>query len=762
MSGLKTSPDSSKSREATHLQQGRHVWVAAAELAIGVAAIRGVARRQHDRLEAAGDVRIEDVARLLEVGPGVGVHRLRPQVGVVAGRIGVRGEQVIELRQAVPHHDLPGHAQTRQRGLFEAVDIGRRRRLGVQVHVDQGRGQIADRGVALIEGRGGLDLVHQRLRHGLARFDVLHVAVEDGPGQHPVFMHLRRIFHEVARRVAERRIGHHRREVVQGVAELVEQGLGVVQRDQQGLAFGRLDEVVVVRSQDRLGAGQLRERAIGGHPGARTLARTGEVVGVEQADQLAGGLVRDLIGGHVRLEGRDGPLGQRLEDEAVQAFGHVEGGRAHGVQFEVGLQLVLIEVVLRLTHLLGVVEIVPRLDVVTGDRLHVGDFLGDAGLGRGPDALHQVHRRGRGLGHRVLHAPFGVVAEAQQLGALLTQGDDTGDGRLGVVGVAVVAALDELAPDLFAQGAVVGEGQEGIDAGAGVDDGPALDVARTRGGGGGGLVGVRQALQPGLISDDGPGVLVGHDLLAEAGEGVRQIGVDAAQLGLARGVQGGAVAHEGVAAALGQTLLLGVQACGVSAVGHGLDAGEQLLVEGDLVRGGRQDRRQLGFQHVPLLAADVRGHDAEHVHGAVQRLARHLHRRHGVGEGRGFGVVRDGGDVGALQFDAFQDGFAHLGRRHLVPRRHAFIRTGPGLQQFGARRGRRQDGAGDPGLIGGRQGGDGAAHRVLHGPGRSAARQGEEARASDEKMASVHPGLPTIAVLDILRRRVRERPINPV
>ncbi|MNQ62929.1 hypothetical protein D3C85_772930 [compost metagenome] len=532
------------------------------------------------------------------------------------------------------------------------------------------------------------------------------------------------------------------------MAELVEQGLGVVQRDQQGLTGLGLDEVVVVRGQDRLGASQGREGPIGGHPGARTLARTGEVVGVVETDQLAGGLVSDLIGGHVRLEGRDRALGQGLEDEAVQALGHVEGGRADGMQFEVGLQLVLIEVVLGLADLLGEVEVVPGLDVVAGDRLHVGDLLGHAGLGRGPDALHQLHGRGRGLGHGVLHAPFGVVAEAEQLGALLTQGDDLGDGRLGVVGVAVVAALDELLPHLLAQGAVVGEGQEGIDAGAGVDDGPALDVARTRSGGGGGLVGFRQTLQAGLVGDDGPGVFVGHHLLTEAGEGVRQGGVDAAQLGLAGGVQGGAVADEAVAAALGQTLLLGVQACGVSAVGHGLDAGEQLLVEDDLVAGGRQDRRQLGLQHVPFVAADVRRHDAEDVDGAVQRLADQLHRHQGVGEGRGVGVVSDRGHVGALQFDAFQNGLAHLGRGHLVPRGHAFIGAGPGLQQLGARRGRRQDGAGDARLVGGREGRGRSGHSVLQGAGGGAARQGEEARAPDEKMASVHPGLPTIAVSD--------------
>ncbi|MNJ40999.1 hypothetical protein D3C77_359060 [compost metagenome] len=89
----------------------------------------------------------------------------------------------------------------------------------------------------------------------------------------------------------------------------------------------------------------------------------------------------------------------------------------------------------------------------------------------------------------------------------------------------------------------------------------------------------------------GPGLLVLDHLLAEAGEGVGQGGVDAAQFGLARGVEGGAVADEAVAAAFRQAGLLGREArCG-GVIRHRLDAGEQAGVEGGLVVGGRQDRR---------------------------------------------------------------------------------------------------------------------------------------------------------------------------
>ena len=546
-------------------------------------------------------------------------------------------------------------------------------------------------------------------------------------------MHLRRIFDIVARRAAQGRIGHLRRIGVKGVAELVEQGLGVVERDQDRLAAFGLDEIVVVRAEGVLLAVKGRMRPVGRHPGPGALAGAGIVVGVVQADRPAG--VLDLIDGDVRMEDRHGARGQFFEGEAVQATRHLERAGAHVVELEIGFQLILVEVVLLLPDLLRIVEVVPRLDVVTGDRAHVGDLFRHPRLGGGPDAVHQIHGRARGLRHRVLHPPFGVVAEAQQTGAVLTQLHDLGDGRIGVVAVAVVAAVDEFAPDHFAQAAVVGEAEEGIDARAGVDDGPALDVAAARRGGRGGLVRGGQAGDAGFGRDDRPGVFVGHDLLAEAGEGIGQGGVDPAQLGLAGGVQRGAVAHEAVAAAGRDPGLFGGQAGGRGTVGDGLDTGEQPLIEGDLVAGRRQQGRQFGIDLIVVVRADVRGHDAVDGAGPVQRFAGHLQGDHGVGEGGGFRIVGDRLDLGALQLDAFQHGGAQFGCGHPVPGRGAAVSACPGLQQFGPGRLDRQDGAGDGGVR--RQGrGRGApAHRHAVG---GAGRQGEQTASGDKKLASVH------------------------
>ena len=51
----------------------------------------------------------------------------------------------------------------------------------------------------------------------------------------------------------------------------------------------------------------------------------------------------------------------------------------------------------------------------------------------------------------VCHAPVSMRRIAQELGAFGAQLDDFADGFIGVVGIAVVAAIDELAPHLLAQ-----------------------------------------------------------------------------------------------------------------------------------------------------------------------------------------------------------------------------------------------------------------------------------------------------------------------
>ena len=65
-----------------------------------------------------------------------------------------------------------------------------------------------------------------------------------------------------------------------------------------------------------------------------------------------------------------------------------------------------------------------------------------------PDPHHQVHRPAGRLAIVFSIRQCGVVGEAEQLGAVGAQLDDLGDERVGVVGVAIVAAIDECPPHL--------------------------------------------------------------------------------------------------------------------------------------------------------------------------------------------------------------------------------------------------------------------------------------------------------------------------
>ncbi len=157
---------------------------------------------------------------------------------------------------------------------------------------------------------------------------------------------------------------------------------------------------------------------------------------------------------HVLVEDGYRPLRHRRELEVEQLAGDEEHRLAQLVELQVLLDLVGVEVVLGLAHLLGVVAVVPGLDgdarpFGVGDRLHVGDLFCDAGDRRRPDGLHQLERPLRRLGHAILQPPVGVVLVAQELDALVPEGQDLGDQGVVVVLVTVVTARVVAPPDLL-------------------------------------------------------------------------------------------------------------------------------------------------------------------------------------------------------------------------------------------------------------------------------------------------------------------------
>ena len=115
----------------------------------------------------------------------------------------------------------------------------------MQLHVDDRGRQVLDGREALVELLAADDLVDERLRHRLFRLVVAREAVEHLARQQPVLVQLRRELDEVARRARQARVAHVLQQAVQRVAELVEQRLGIVQRDQHGLAGAPFTKLVL-------------------------------------------------------------------------------------------------------------------------------------------------------------------------------------------------------------------------------------------------------------------------------------------------------------------------------------------------------------------------------------------------------------------------------------------------------------------------------------------------------------------------------------
>ncbi len=176
-----------------------------------------------------------------------------------------------------------------------------------------------------------------------------------------------------------------------------------------------------------------------------------------------------------------------LKGKVEQLAGDEEHRLAQLVELQVLLHLVRVEVVLGLAHLLRVVTVVPGLDgdvvLTVGDRLHVGDLLPYLPDCRGPYCLQELEGSPGLLRHPVCELPLGKIVKAQETHTFVAQRQDLGDDGVVVVLVAVVAAGVVGAPDLLAQLALVGEGQERVHGRPGIGHGvpailPALACSR--------------------------------------------------------------------------------------------------------------------------------------------------------------------------------------------------------------------------------------------------------------------------------------------
>ncbi len=318
------------------------------------------------------------------------------------------------------------------------------------------------------------------------------------------------------------------------MAELVEQRAHFFERQQRRLVTGRPREVADVGDDrpDHLAVAH-RAAAHAAGPRADALAGPRVEVGVEHR-QVRAVAVLHLVRLHLGVV--DGEVRPRHEGEAIELVRDVERALQHAIQLEVRAEHLLVEVVARLAHLLGVVAPVARVELevpalLVDRRLEVSRLAQRDLARRLPQLVQQAVHARRVLRHVLFEGEVGVALVAEQVGALDAQRGDAGDGLLVVVLVVVIAParvrLDDLPPQL----AVVRVLQERPDARRLERVDPLARHLR-------GLGGVRarrddrgrQALQVLLLVDhELVGVGVVQQVLPELDPQLRRLGVDLLQ-----------------------------------------------------------------------------------------------------------------------------------------------------------------------------------------------------------------------------------------
>ena len=332
------------------------------------------------------------------------------------------------------------------------------------LHIQLGGGQKFRQHVTLVELGRLFDLVHQGLRHRLVGLIVHGIVREYRRVERPMLVELRREFDEVACDVGARqsRVALIGKQPMQGVAEFMEHRRHVVERDERRLARRRLGEVGDIVDH-RFGAQQLGLPDEVIHPGAAGFVVTLEVIEIHQA-QRGAVLVGDFEDAHVRLIDRDVlALFERQTIELVGCEKHTV--LEHIVEFEIRLDLIFIQVVLRLADLLGVHLPVPRrelemlaalevLAALVDDHLNVLGFAARFGCGGGHQLREKRLHRGRCFRHLVVEHIRGIVWEPEQRGLLRTKLRDCRDRVARVVGVAFFGTRPGMFEQLLARGAI--------------------------------------------------------------------------------------------------------------------------------------------------------------------------------------------------------------------------------------------------------------------------------------------------------------------
>ena len=326
---------------------------------------------------------------------------------------------------------------------------------------------LAQGGAAAHEGAGRQQFLVVGLGQGLARLPVAGHAHQGGAVVAPVLHELAGQLHRIPLHVVDAGgLGalHGGEHVLQAVAELVEQGLHLVEGHQARRLPHRRALVAdqVGHRQHRLAGGGAGAAQTFVHPGAAALAAgAAEGVEVEGGQGGATGAIEHAEVAHIRVPG--GRLARIGADDAdvEQPLAEPEQALQHLVQREPGPQRLAVELKALLAQLLGPEGHIPGLQVVrfrgalaAGDGAQLLQLPDGHGIGGGAQVVEQLLHFGHRAGHLAGQAHLGPVGIAQPPGLFAPQRQDVldqrpvveftagGAGHLGAVhGFAQVATL---------------------------------------------------------------------------------------------------------------------------------------------------------------------------------------------------------------------------------------------------------------------------------------------------------------------------------
>ena len=207
-----------------------------------------------------------------------------------------------------------------------------------------------------------VDLLDQAVGNHFSGLIVTRVGTDDLRLVAIVLHKLAGQFDEVARRVgtAKTLVVRLAEQAVKGVTKLMEECLDIVHREERRVACGGFVEVTHIDDDGTMVhafcVDILRGNVV--HPSTRTFTGTREIVGIEESYQRTVGF------GHLKhlyLRVIHRHVVHFLKIDTIQCMRQIKGAFAYIVQFEIGLQLLFVEVIFLCTQFLGIVPPVPRL-----------------------------------------------------------------------------------------------------------------------------------------------------------------------------------------------------------------------------------------------------------------------------------------------------------------------------------------------------------------------------------------------------------------